>query len=167
MRTISITLLLLSLLFVSEGCKRRHRPPATASSINMGDPDYAAFLTDGFYTIEANAWRWTAKEFSVTLNPTPHAAERGARIVVHLVVPEPSIQRFQFIELSCSVQGQKLDPQVFAKSGAYTYERDVPADKLQGKTVRIDFSLDHALPPAGSDIRVLGIIVNQIGLVAK
>jgi hypothetical protein len=71
------------------------------------------------------------------------------------------------MELSCSVAGQKLDPQVFAKSGAYTYERDVPADKLQGKSVRVDFSLDHALPPAGPDIRVLGIIVNQIGLVAK
>jgi hypothetical protein len=167
MRTISWTLLLLSLLFVSGGCKRRHKPPQTASTIFAGDPNYNAFFTDGFYSPEANAWRWTAKEFAVTLNPPPHSAERGARLVMHLTVPDPVIQHSQFVELSCSVQGLKLDPQVFAKAGAYTYERDVPADKLQDHAVHIDFSVDRTLPPTGADIRQLGIIVSQVGLVAK
>jgi len=167
MRFISFTLMLLSLLFVAEGCKRRHRPPEKVSSAFAGDPDVASRFTEGFYSIEANAWRWTGKEFAVTLNPPVHAAERGARLEVHVVVPEPVIQHSQFVELSCSVQGLKLDPQVFAKAGAYTYTRDVPPDKLQGREVRIDFAVDHTLPPANGDIRQLGIIVSRVGLVAK
>ncbi len=86
---------------------------------------------------------------------------------MHIVVPDAIIQHSQFVELSSSVQGLKLDPQVFAKAGSYTYTRDVPPDKLQGREVRIDFAVDHTLPPANGDIRQLGIIVSQVGLVAK
>lgn len=167
MRTICFTLLLVSLLFVSAGCKRRHRPPETASTIFAGDPDYNKFFMDGFYLPEANAWRWTAKQFTVALNPPPHSAERGARLVMHLTVPDPVIQHSQFVELSCATQGSKLDPQVFAKTGAYTYERDVPADKLQAKEVYFDCGVDKGFRPGGADIRELGIIVSQVGLVAK
>ncbi len=74
MRSISLTLILLSLLFVSEGCKRRHRKASEpASSIFAGDPDYASRFTEGFYSIESNAWRWTGKEFAVTLSPPAHS----------------------------------------------------------------------------------------------
>src|SRR5579862_5331708 len=114
-----LTVFLLSLLLCPAGCKRPHRPPETASTISAGDPNYTKFFTAGFYNIEANAWRWTAKTFSVTLNPPPNAAQRGATLVLHLVIPDPVIQHSQFVELSCSVEGLKLDPQVFAKAGAY------------------------------------------------
>lgn len=167
MRPISLTLMLLSLLFVADSCKRRHRPPEKVSNAFAGDPDVASRFSDGFYAIEANAWRWTGKEFAVTLNPPPHSAERGAHLVMNLVVPEPVIQHSPFVELSCSVQGLKLDPQVFAKAGAYTYTRDVPQDKLQGRDVRIEFAVDHTLPPGNGDSRQLGIIVSRVGLVAK
>jgi hypothetical protein len=167
MRFTTLSFLLLVLLLVSPACKRRHGPPAFVTDARAGDPQVAGRFTDGFYAIEANAWRWTAKDFAVTLNPPAQSAERGAHLVLHLVVPDPVIQHSQFVELSSSVQGLKLDPQVFAKAGAYTYERDVPADKLQGHEVRIDFSVDHTLPPANGDIRTLGIIVNEVGLVAK
>jgi hypothetical protein len=33
--------------------------------------------------------------------------------------------------------------------------------------VRIEFALDHALPPGADDRRTLGIIVSEVGLVAK
>jgi hypothetical protein len=167
MRSISLTLILLPLLFVSGGCKRRHRSGEVVSTIFANDPNVASHFTAGFYGIEAGAWRWTGKEFAVTLNPPLNSAERGARLVLHVVVPEPVIQHSPSLELSSSVQGLKLDPQVFAKAGSYTYERDVPPDKLQGGEVRIDFALDHSLPPTPPDIRELGIIVNQVGLVAK
>jgi hypothetical protein len=167
MRSLSFTLILTSALLMVAGCKRGHRPPETASTIYAGDPDYAKFFSDGFYNIEANAWRWTDKQFSVTLNPPPDSTVRGGRLVLHLVVPAPVIQHSQFLELSCSIEGLKLDPQVFAKEGAYTYERDVPADKLRGHEVRIDFAVDHALPPTTVDSRQLGIIVNKVELEAK
>ncbi|HTW64544.1 MAG TPA: hypothetical protein VME17_08010 [Bryobacteraceae bacterium] len=167
MRSLTISLFVVSLFLCPTGCKRRHGPPAVVTDARAGDPQVAGRFTEGFYAIEANAWRWTAKDFAVTLNPPPHAAERGARLVMHLVIPDPVIQHSKFVELSSSIQGLKLDPQVFAKAGQYTYERDVPADKLQGKDVRIDFAVDHTLPPENGDIRTLGIIVNEVGLVAK
>ena len=135
--------------------------------IFAGDPAFAGHFTAGFYDIEANAWRWTSKEFAVTLNPPLHSAERGAQLVMHLAVPDAVIEHSQFVELSCSVEGLKLDPQVFAKAGAYTYTRDVPADKLKGREVRIDFAVDHTLTPRPPDIRQLGIVVSEVGLVAK
>jgi hypothetical protein len=162
-----LTLLLLPLLLVSGGCKRRHRAGEVASSIFAGDPNVAGHFTEGFYNTEAGAWRWTAKDFAVTLNPPLHSAERGARLVMHLVVPDPVIQHSQFVELSCSLGGLKLDPQVFAKAGSYTYTRDVPADKLQGSEVRIDCAVDHTFQAAPPDIRELGIIVSEVALVAK
>ncbi len=168
MRTLSLTLILLPLLFLSGSCKRRHKKSGeVASTIFAGDPNVASHFTTGFYDIEANSWRWTDKEFAVTLNPPLHSAERGARLVMHVVVPEPVIQHSQFVELSSSVGGLKLDSQVFAKAGSYTYTRDVPPDKLQGRDVRIDFAVDHTLGPTSVDIRQLGIIVSEVGLVAK
>jgi len=168
MRSISLTLFLVPLLLVSGGCKRRHKKSGeVASTIFAGDPNVASHFTAGFYDIEAGAWRWTSKDFAVTLNPPLHSSERGARLVMHVVVPDPVIQNAQFVELSSSVQGLKLDPQVFAKAGSYTYTRDVPPDKLQGRDVRIDFSVNHTLGPTNVDIRQLGIIVSEVGLVAK
>jgi hypothetical protein len=166
MRSISLTLTLLALLLVAGGCKRGHRGDV-ASTIFAGDPNVAGHFTEGFYNTEANAWRWTNKEFAVTLNPPLHSAERGAQLVMHLAVPDPVIQHSPFVELSCSVGGLKLDPQVFAKAGSYTYVRDIPPDKLQGREVRIDFAVDHAFQAAPPDIRRLGIIVGEVGLVAK
>ena len=165
MRPIFLTLMLLTLLLVSGGCKRRRGE--IASTAFAGDPAFAGHFTAGFYDIEANAWRWTNKEFAVTLNPPLHSVERGAQLVMHLAVTDPVIQHSQFVELSCSIGGLKLDPQVFAKAGAYTYVRDVPPDKLKGREVRIDFALNHAMPPTPPDIRQLGIVVSEVGLVAK
>jgi hypothetical protein len=164
---LTLTLLLLPLLLVSGGCKRRHKAGEIASTIFAGDPNVAAHFTSGFYDTEAGAWRWTNKEFSVTLNPPLHASENGAHLVMHVVIPDPVIQHSQFVELSSSVEGLKLDPQVFAKAGNYTYTRDIPANKLQGSEVRIDFAVDHAFQAAPPDIRQLGIIVTEVGLVAK
>jgi hypothetical protein len=167
MRSITLTLLSVSLLFVAGGCKRRHKPPEIISTARASDPDAAGRFSEGFYNVEANAWRWTAKQFTVILNPPANSAQRGAHLALHLVIPDPVIAASKIIELSCSVGDLKLDPQVFAKPGDYTYERDIPADKLQGKDVRIDFAVDHTLAGTNGDTRQLGIIVSQVGLEPK
>ncbi len=170
MRSIYLTLILvivLPFLLVSGGCKRRHRAGEVASAIFAGDPHVADHFISGFYGPEAGAWRWTNKEFAVTLNPPLHASERGAQLVMHVVIPDPVIQHSQFVELSASIGGLKLDPQVFAKTGTYTYTRDVPAGQLQNPEVRIDFAVDHVFQAEPPDIRQLGIIVSQVELVAK
>jgi hypothetical protein len=167
MRSITLVLLSVSLLFVAEGCKRRHKKPEIVTDARAGDPDVSDRFSDGFYNIEAGAWRWTAKQFTVILNPPANSAQRGGHLVVHLVIPDPVIANSKIIELSCSVGDLKLDPQVFAKAGNYTYERDIPADKLQGKDVHVDFAVDHTLAGTNGDMRQLGIIVSEVGLVSK
>jgi hypothetical protein len=171
MRSLSLTLIFIPLLLVGAGCKRRHNSTAQtqllASTIYAGDPNVAAHFAKGFYNVEENAWRWTGKEFAVDLSAPLHSDQKGAQLVMKLAVPEPVIQQLNSVQLSAAIEGYKMEPQVYTKAGQYTFTRDVPADKLQSDVVRIDFALDHALPPSQSDIRQLGIIVSEVGLVAK
>ncbi len=171
MRSLSLTLLVIPLLLLAPGCKRRNRGSGQAqllvSNISAGDANVAGHFVKGFYGVEDNAWRWTGKEFSVDLAPPLHADQKGAQLVMKLAVPDAVIQKVNSVQLSASIQGYKLEPQVFTKQGQYTYTRDVPADQLHSDVVRIDFAVDHTLPPTGSDVRELGIIVSEVGLVAK
>jgi hypothetical protein len=171
MRSLSLTLILISLLLAGTGCKRRQRSAGQtqllASTIYASDPNAAVHFAKGFYEVEQNAWRWTGKEFAVDLSAPLHANEKGAQLVMKLTIPDASIQKLTSIQLSASIQGYKFEPQTYTKSGQYTYTRDVPADKLQSSVVRIDFTVDHTLPPTENDIRELGIIVSEVGLVAK
>ncbi len=171
MRSLSLTVLLIPLLLVGAGCKRRHKSSGQtqllASSIYAGDPNVAAHFAKGFYDPEEGAWRWTGKEFAVDLSPPLHSDQKGAQLVMKLAVPDAVIQKLTSVQLSASIQGYKLEPQTYTKPGQYTFTRDVPADKLQSDAVRIDFALDRALPPTDTDQRQLGIIVSEVGLIAK
>jgi hypothetical protein len=171
MRSLSLTLILIPLLLAGAGCKRRNRSSSQtlllASTIYAGDPNVAAHFAKGFYDVEENAWRWTGKEFSVDLSPPLHSDQKGAQLVLKLAVPDPVIQKSGSVQLSAAIQGFKLEPQIYTKPGQYTYTRDVPADKLQGDVALIDFTVDHTLPPSDADHRELGIIVSEVGLVAK
>ena len=84
---------------------------------------------EGFYGVEENAWRWTGKEFAVDLSPPLHSDQKGAQLVTAAGGSRPVIQKLTSVQLSASIQGFKLEPQIFTKSGQYTYTRDVPADK--------------------------------------
>jgi hypothetical protein len=171
MRSISLTLIVIPLLLAGAGCKRRNRSSGQsqlrASTIFAGDPNVAGHFAKGFYDVEANAWRWTGKDFAVDLSPPLHAEQKGAQLVVKLAVPDAVIQKEMSVQLSASIKGSNLEPQVYSKAGQYTYTRDVPADKLAADPVRIEFSVDHTLPPTDLDRRELGIIVSEVGLVAK
>jgi hypothetical protein len=171
MRSLSLTLILIPLLLAGIGCKRRHgnssQTQLPVSTIYAGDPNASPHFAKGFYYIEEKSWRWTRKDFAVDLSPPLHSDQRGAQLTMELTIPDASIEKLKSVQLSASVQGYQLEPQVFNTPGQYTYTRDVPPDKLGSAVVRIDFTVDHTLPPTGSDRRELGIIVNQVGLVAK
>lgn len=171
MRSIFLLLIIVPMLVATSGCKRRHRNSSQTqlpiSTVFAGDPNASSHFATGFYQIEENAWRWTGKQFSVDLSPPLNANQKGAQLAVKLTVPDAVIQNSKSVQLSASIGGLNLQPETYTKSGQYTYTRDVPADKLQSGVVRIDFAVDHTLPPTQSDIRELGIIVSQVGLVAK
>jgi hypothetical protein len=165
----SLILILVPLLLAGSACERRHgnSGPLRASTIYAGDPNVAAHFTQGFYGVEEKAWRWTAKDFAVTLSPPLHADQKGAQLMLNLDVPDSVIQKLGSVQLRASVNGYKLDPEVYSKSGNHTYTRDIPADHLKDDIARVDFSLDHAMPGGDTDRRELGIIVSEVGLVAK
>ena len=140
--------------------------PRLASTVHMGDPTAAAQLVSGFHDIEGGSWRWTQKQFAVTLRPPAQAARQGAVLELHLTVPEPSIEALKSLTLTASVGGTILAPETYRKTGAYTFRRDVDAKLISGDAVRIDFQLDKAVAPGASDLRELGIVVESVGLVA-
>ena len=71
------------------------------------------------------------------------------------------------ITLTATVNGQKLAPETYAKSGEYTYSRDVPGASLTQDVVNVEFELDKFLPASPADQRDLGVIMTMVGFEAK
>jgi hypothetical protein len=141
--------------------------PGMASVLNMGDPKSDAQLVTGFYGVEAGAWRWVAKQFTVSLHPPFGSSQKGAKLTMKLTVPPVVIEKNKTVSLSATVGNAVLAPETYTTPGDYVYVRDVPASALTGDSVRVDFQLDKAMPPTPLDIRELGIIVLSIGLESK
>ena len=166
---------LLALAFTGIACKgkrvevQNEEPNAAArvvSTFRMNDAGAAGQLLSGFYPIEANAWRWTGKKFSVLLRTPPGAAQTGGNLSFNLSVPDVSIQQLKSITLSASVNGMMLKSQEYSSPGAEIFTADIPASMLTADSVKVDFALDKSIPPA-IDRRDLGIIAASIGLAAK
>ena len=169
-----LTALVITLLIVPAGCKRKVKVAATdeetprmASSLNMGDPKSEPQLVTGFHGIEAGAWRWTARQFTVVLRPPFGASQKGARLNLRLTVPPVVIEKLKNVSLSANAGGSALPPETYTTAGDYTYTRDLPASLLTADSLRVDFQLDKAMPPSGADLRELGIIVLSVGLESK
>jgi hypothetical protein len=84
-----------------------------------------------------------------------------------LTVGDGTINQLKDITLSASIGGSVLPPQTFTKAGPSTYIREVPPGVLGTPAVRVDFQLDKVLPPAGGDVRSLGLVAATIGLEPK
>ena len=100
--------------------------PRMPSSVHVADPKAGPQLVSGFHELESNAWRWTARQFTVALGPPVGAAQRGAVLKLDLTVPQPTIDRLKTISLAASIGGTDLAPETYTRPGNYTYQRDVP-----------------------------------------
>lgn len=174
--------IVLPIVFVSllnvPGCNRQpQKAPVEATEeeeaatlapmVHVADPHASAQLLRGFYDIEQNSWRWTMKNFSVTLRPPVGAAQNGATLQLRFSVPDPVINRLKSITLSAKVNDVTLPGETYAKPGGYVYSRDVPAETLRTPAVTVDFTLDKVLPAGDVDQRELGLVVSTIGLEVK
>ena len=172
---LACSLIVVALLVAPIGCKRKkvrvgatdEDTPKMMSVLNMGDPKVEPQLIKGFHGIEAAAWRWTEKQFTVALRPPFGSSQKGARLTVKLTVPPPTIEKLKTVSLSATAGGSALPPETYTTVGDYVYVRDIPANLLTGDSLRVDFQLDKAMAPSGADIRELGIIVLSIGLESK
>ncbi len=163
------------LVLATPGCKQRTvetrpaagEPARLATTVHTNDARSAGQLLSGFYGIENGAWRWTGREFAVALGTPAGAAQKGAVLELKLTVPPVTIEKLQSVTLSASMNGAALAPETYTKPGQYSYRRDIPATALSGDSAKVNFQLDKAMPPAGADVRELGIIVSSAGLESK
>jgi len=169
------SLMLAALVLAPVACKKKkvrigatdEDTPKMQSVLNMGDPKVEPQLVKGFHGVEAAAWRWTEKQFTVALRPPFGAGQKGAKLSVKLTVPPVTIEKLKNVSLSATAGGSALPPETYTTAGDYFYVREIPASLLSGESLRVDFQLDKAIPPSTADIRELGIIVLNIGLESK
>lgn len=131
----------------------------------MADLHTQKQLLRGFYNLEAGAWRWTDKDFSVMLKVPSDASKNGAELTLQGTLVPEAVQNGP-VEISSQIAGQPLEKKSFSKAGELIYRVDVPASALDRPLIAADFSLSstHRVP---GDQRNLGVIATVISLRGK
>jgi hypothetical protein len=171
-----IAVLVLTAALALSGCKRKHHPnPAAtieeeselASVISVAEPRDSSQLLNGFHAVEQNAWRWTMKEFAVSLGPPPNSALRGAKLELNFSLPDVVKDKLLGVTITPAVAGVKLKPFKVEKTGDQVASFDVSYEQLKSEAVVVQFFLDKGIPPSTGDSRELGLVVSRIGFVTK
>jgi hypothetical protein len=160
------TVLALALIAILSGCNHARRKEPV-SIVNVADPSTAKQLVGGFYKIEAKSWRWTARQFIVSLLPPPGSEQKGAKLDLHFFIPDDQFARLGPMTLTAEIDDFSLSPETFSKSGDHHYVREIPANLLRTNIVPVVFSFDKATPPGGVDDRELGAVVSLISLISN
>jgi len=115
-------------------------------------------LGSGWHALEFEAWRWTARRFTVTLD-APTRSET-ARLELRFHLPSPVFATRSSVTLGASVNGAPLASETYTHPGAHVYSRKVPAPACpRGRDVEVEFNLNSAIGPTDSDRRELGVLV--------
>jgi hypothetical protein len=139
-------------------------PQATSVfTLSTGDERFANQL-EGFHKIEEGGWRWTKREFSITLNAPDSSGGGSARLSVDLYIPAPVIQKLGAVTLRARLGSHQLAPETYRQEGQFTYVSDLDVSWLTAGPNRFDFALDKSLPPNPPEERELGIIVQRATL---
>jgi hypothetical protein len=165
------------LAFTGAACKGKHNlaavqneepdaGPRLVSNIKMNDASASPQLLNGFYPVEAGAWRWTAGKFSVLLRTPPGSAQSGATLNLAFTIPDLVIEKLKTVKISAAINGMALKSDEYKKPGADTFSADVPGSLLAPDSVKVDFTLDKSIPP-GVDKRELGVVATSVALVPK
>jgi hypothetical protein len=133
----------------------------------MADPKVGKQLLAGFYDIEANSWRWTARRFVVTFPQPAKSENKGAILELQLFIPGSQIDKLGPMTLIADVDEHELKPETFKAGGQYTFSREVPPEALREKLIPVIFSLDKAAAPSTADGRELGAIVSMVALIPR
>lgn len=132
--------------------------------LKMSDPSAERQLTAGFHELERNAWRWTARRFSVVFVSPAGSHQTGATLRLQLLIPETQIQRLGPMTLSAEAGDAQLDPETFTKGGAFAYVQHIPASAFQHAVLPIVFTFDKAAAPGQVDARELSAVVTEVAL---
>lgn len=139
---------------------------APASRLDMSDAAASSPFIRGFYSVEGNRWRWTARTFSVALKPPESASlHASGRLILHLYVPRIQLQKLGPLTLYASIDRRSLGLETYTRPGFYDYVRKISSEMLDTNIVPVEFCLDKASPPSPGDSRELGLIVTSVALV--
>jgi SAM-dependent methyltransferase len=120
------------------------------------EPRYAPVLLKGWHA-EEEGWRWTAREFSVSLPPDPLIAARALQM--RFTVHEVYAQKLGPVTVRATVNGRRLEPETFRGAGEQVYKAVLPPDVVSLAAAHVEFQLDKALPPDYHDGQEMGLIV--------
>lgn len=172
---IPVAPLLAILLLGAPACKRVHHPnpEATieeesdlASAILMSQPRDTSQLLTGFYDLEQGAWRWTARQFSVSLAPPAPRAERPGRLEFRFTVPDIAAADLKGVKIQATVEGRSLGAFQSTQPGEQIATFEIPKELMKADALIIDFALDKTIPHRESETRELGLIAIDFRIVA-
>ena len=111
-------------------------------------------LLYGWHGTEIEGTRWTEKEFAARIHLAGHAGPD--RMTLRVWVPEDLLQRLGPRHLDISIDGVPSPPACLDKPGYHDIVRRFRPG--HGRTIRVTFRLDDALPPDAADPRERGIV---------
>jgi len=116
------------------------------------------FVADIFEPLAAN-WRWTGKRPSIHLNTPPHV---NRKYRIEFVIPEQAFRVTGPVALTFLVNGHALGREHYTMAGAYTFEKDVPAEWIASGEATLGAEIDKVVPaPNGSHY---GFLMVALGL---
>jgi SAM-dependent methyltransferase len=120
------------------------------------EPRYAPSLLKGWHAPE-DGWRWTAREFSVSLPPDPLITPRALKL--RFTLHEVLFEKLGAVTVRATVNGRRLEPETFRRAGEHVYKALLPPDVVSLAEAHVEFQLDKALPPDDADGQEMGLIV--------
>jgi len=145
--------------YTTTGCDRGSNPSAADRdqrafcllASKLPDPWLGCDLEGGWHEMENGSWRWTERVFSVRLPPSSPTTLR-----LQFTFPEAILRETGPLQLSATIEGERLPARKYATPGEHVYEQTVTTS---GRPASVRFELDKAFRPPAPDTRELGIQV--------
>ena len=112
---------------------------------------------DGWYEPEEDAWRWTAKRFS--LEVVLPLEQPVAGFALSISVPEVLVADTQRITVSCRIGGEAAGSIAYDAPGKSEFTGQFPPFAAHEPILRLDFAVDSSFCLSSGDPRELGICV--------
>ena len=136
-------------------------PLMALSCLRMADIRSRPQLISGWYTIEDGNWRWMAKDAEVALRPP---ADAPLTFEMQLYFPGDYMRNAGGpVTVSLAAGDAPLAEATYTEPGGYLLSKPVPRNRLSFPLTRLSIHLNRALPPAGADLRELGVVVQRLG----
>jgi tRNA (mo5U34)-methyltransferase len=119
-------------------------------------PRYSPTLLGGWHAID-EGWRWTAREFAVSLPADPLITPRALQF--QFTLHESFIKTRGPVTVRATVNGRRLEPETFRLAGEHVYRAVLPPDAISNAPALVEFSLNKTLPQELGDGLELGLIV--------